>query len=81
MYFKQFCKERNIKPETIKSYQTAINHYTRYHSMSLDDLIGEAIMEENDGEITKRERNIKKRLYQFRIYQLDKIEFSEFFLH
>ena len=49
--------------------------------MSLDDLIGEAIMEENDGEITKRERNIKKRLYQFRIYQLDKIEFSEFFLH
>lgn len=74
MYFKQFCKERNIKPETIKSYQTAINHYTRYHSMSLDDLIGEAIMEENDGEITKRERNIKKRLYQFRIYQLEKTD-------
>lgn len=71
MYFEQFCKERNIKLETIKSYRTAINHYTRFHSMSLDDLIDEAIMEENDSKITKRQRNIKKRLYQFRIFLLE----------
>lgn len=76
MYFEQFCKERNIKTETIKTYRTAINHYTRYHSMSLDDLIDEAIMEENDSKITKRQRKIKKRLYQFRIYLLEETDFK-----
>lgn len=74
MYFKQFCKECNIKTETINGYRTAINHYTKYYSMSLDDLIDEAIMEENDSKITKRQRNIKKRLYQFRIHLLEETD-------
>lgn len=68
MYFEQFCKERNIKPETIKGYRTTINHYTSYYEMTLEELIDEAINEENDIEIKKRQRSIKTRLLQFRTH-------------
>ena len=68
-YFEQFCSERNIKKETIKGYKTSINHYTDYYGMTLDELIDEAINEENEG-IDKRRRSIKVRLMQFRTYLL-----------
>lgn len=68
MYFEQFCKERNIKKETIKSYKTTINRYTEYYEMSIDELLNEAIDEENDINIKKRARSIKTRLSQFRMY-------------
>lgn len=68
-YFEQFCNERNLKKETIKGYKTTINHYTDYYGMSLDELIDEAINEENEG-IDKRRRSIKVRLMQFRTHLL-----------
>ena len=71
MYFEEFCEERNLKKQTIKGYQTAINHYTSYYDMSLDDLINEAIDEENDRDLDKRRRTIKQRLIQFRTHLLN----------
>lgn len=62
MYFERFCLEKGIKKQTIKGYKTSINHYTKFHQMTLDALIDEAIDEENDSTIKKRERNIKHRL-------------------
>lgn len=68
MYFKQFCEERSIKEETIKSYKGTIKRYTQYYQMPLDNLINEAIDEENDPHIKKRERSIRTRLLQFRTH-------------
>lgn len=69
MYFERFCLEKGIKKETIKGYKTSINHYTKFHQMKLDELIDEAIREENDSTIKKRQRNIKQRLISFQVYQ------------
>lgn len=68
MYFERFIKERNIKKETIKGYKTTINKYTEYYNMSLDELIEEAITEEENIDIPRRKRSIKTRLLQFRTY-------------
>lgn len=68
MYFERFCLERGIKKETVKGYKTSINHYTKFHQMTLDALIDEAIDEENDSTIKKRQRNIKQRLIRFQVY-------------
>ena len=73
MYFERFIQERNIKKQTINHYRTTINKYTSYYDMSLDDLIDEAIKEEDDN-IPKRQRSIKTRLLQFRTYLVSETE-------
>ena len=65
MYFEQFCEERCLQKETIKGYKSSIKKYTQNWDMTLDELIDEAI-EEEDNNISKRKRKIKKRLLQFR---------------
>lgn len=67
-YFQKFIQERNIKTETIKSYQQTINKYTQYYQTNFDTLIQEAINEENNTNIPKRQRSIKNRLLQFRTH-------------
>lgn len=74
MYFEQFCKERNIKKETIKQYRTTVKQYTEYYDMSLEELIDEAIDEETDVNINKRRRSIKTRLGQFRTHLVNETE-------
>lgn len=71
MYFERFCEERGIKKKTIKSYRTTINTYTRYYNLTFDELIQEAIDEENDPEILRRNRSIKNRFLQFRTHLLN----------
>lgn len=66
-YFQQYCVERNIKKETIKSHKTTLNHYTSYYGMTIDELIDEAINEEVEM-IDKRKRSIKTRWLQFRTH-------------
>lgn len=44
--FLGFCTNRNIKDSTIKSYRSAILKYESFHKMAMDDLIGEAIKED-----------------------------------
>jgi len=67
MYFEQFVQERNIKPQTIAHYRTAVMKYTEYYETDLDTLINEAIDEEDDN-VPKRRRSIKSRLVQFRTH-------------
>ena len=68
-YFKQFCEERNLQPETIRGYKSTLKKYSEYYQMSIDELIDEAINEEIEG-IDKRRRSIKTRLLQFRTFLL-----------
>ena len=71
MYFEQFCTERNISESTKKGYKSTIKKYTEYFGMTLKELIDEAINEEDDYSIKKRQRSIKQRLLQFRTYLLN----------
>lgn len=70
MIFDKFCKERNIKKSTINGYESAITKYTYFHKMNLDDLIIEAINDENNL-IPMKNRQIKQRLLDFRTYLLE----------
>ena len=67
MYFEEFCQERNLSKETIKGYKYSVKKYTEYYNMTLDELIDEAIDEENDN-VDRRRRSIKTRLLQFRTH-------------
>ena len=67
MYFEEFTEERNLSKETIRGYKSTLKKYTDYYQMTLDELIDEAIDEENDN-VDKRRRSIKTRLLQFRTH-------------
>ena len=69
-YFKRFCRERNIKEGTVKGYESAINQYTSFCGMSIDELLNEAIFEE-DERIPLKNRKLKYRLIDFRSFLLD----------
>lgn len=68
--FKQFCKERNIKDSTMKGYESSIKKYVSFHGKTIEELLKEAINEE-EKRIPLKERKIKKRLLDFRSYLLD----------
>ncbi|MBQ2635961.1 MAG: site-specific integrase [Methanobrevibacter sp.] len=65
--FIKFCKERNIKKSTQTGYESALSKYTNLHKMPLEDLLDEAICEENNL-VPLKKRKIKKRLLDFRSY-------------
>ena len=64
-----FCSDRNIKNSTIISYKSAILKYESFHKIAMDDLIGEAIEDEERG-IPLKDRRIKRRLMDFRAFLL-----------
>ena len=64
MYLEQFILERNIVEETAKRYRFSARKYEDFHQMPFDELIQEAIDEEENTEITKRQRKIKTRWLQ-----------------
>lgn len=68
--FQRFCKERNIKDSTMKGYHSTLKKYEKFHKMSLDELINEAI-EDEEKRIPLKERRIKKRLLDYRTYLLE----------
>ena len=65
--FLKFCQERNIKKSTRTGYESALSRYSDFHNMSLEDLISEAVDEENSL-VPLKKRKIKKRLLDFRSY-------------
>ena len=68
--FEVFCSDRNIKDSTIKSYRSAILKYESFHKMAMDDLIDEAIKDE-ERNISLKNRYIKTRLLDFRAFLFD----------
>lgn len=70
--FDIFCKERNIKLSTIKGYESAIKKYEGFHNLSIENLINEAILEE-DMALPLKKRKIKKRLIDFRSYLINDV--------
>lgn len=68
--FQRFCKERNIKDSTMQGYVSTIKKYEKFHSMSIDDLLNEALVDE-EKRIPLKERKIKKRLMDYRTHLLE----------
>ena len=65
--FYDFCKTRNLKLSTSKTYRFYINLYTKFNEKSMVELIQEAEDEEEQG-IRWKHRTLKKRLIEFRAY-------------
>ena len=57
--FQRFCKERNIKESTMKGYRSTLKKYEGFHKKSLDELVEEAIKDEEERTPLK-ERKSKK---------------------
>ena len=68
--FEGFCRNRNIKDSTVRSYRSAIRKYELFHDKDMGSLMDEAIVEEDEG-IMLKNRKIKKRLLDFRSFLLD----------
>ena len=68
--FKNFCKERNLSPGSVKVYQHALMRYTEFNEMTLTELLNEADHEE-DQRIRWKLRKLKTRLIDFRNYLID----------
>ena len=68
--FQTFCKERNLSPGSIKVYEHALKKYTEFNNMSLDELIDEADIEEEQ-RIRWKRRTLKSRLIDFRNHLID----------
>lgn len=60
-----FQKRRNLKPSSMRQYQTSLKLYSTYHEMSLEELLQEAETEE-DERIPQRRRTLLTRLLDFR---------------
>ena len=68
--FKNFVRERNLSPGSIKVYDHALQRYSDFNGMTLQDLLDEADTEEETGVRWKR-RTLKTRLLDFRNYLID----------
>lgn len=61
---------KNHAESTKKVYKQAVNRYTNYFSMSMEELIEEAEMEEEQG-IRWKKRKLKRRLLEFRQHLIE----------
>ena len=68
--FKNFCRERNLSPGSIEVYKHALETYTKFNELTLEELIEEADLEEEQ-KIRWKKRTLKKRLINFRKYLID----------
>jgi len=65
--FIKFCEDRNISENTKKGYISTLKLYAEFHNNSIENLINEAILEENKL-VPLKNRKIKGRLISFRNY-------------
>jgi integrase len=63
-YLKEIQELRNLSDTTLKRYENDLGHYTKYHQMTLNELLIEAEVEEEE-RVRMRNRRIKRRLLDF----------------
>ena len=61
---------KDLAKNTITSYNTALNQYSTYHQMTMQELLDEADIEEEQG-IRMKKRKIKQRILSFRQHLLE----------
>lgn len=65
--FQKFCRDRNVRKSTKKGYESALKNYTKFHNLSIEELIQEALLDE-ENKTPLKDREIKKRLLKYRTY-------------
>jgi len=65
---KKYSSDKNIKASTMEGYASAIRKYEQFHKSSIEDLLDEA-MHEDDKPLN--ERKIKRRLVDFRKFLIN----------
>lgn len=68
--FKEFCQDRNLSHNSIKAYHNPLKDYTDYHNLSLQELINEADLEE-ENKVRAKNRKIIRRLKSYRNYKIE----------
>ena len=68
--FNKFCKERNVSDSTRTGYWSAIKKYENYHKQTMEELLKEALSEE-ESNVPLKERKIKQRLISYRTFLLN----------
>ena len=68
--FNKFCKERNVSDSTRTGYWSAIKKYENYHKQTMEELLKEALSEE-ESNVPLKDRKIKQRLIQYRTFLLN----------
>jgi integrase len=68
--FKKFCKQRNLSPGSINVYKHALQKYESFNGLTLEELLAEADLEEEE-KIRWKRRTIKDRLMDFRNCLID----------
>ncbi len=63
--FKEFCRDRSLAVGSVKLYRLALDKYTDFHGMSLEQLVNEA-EDEEDNIPRLRKRTLIKRLSEFK---------------
>jgi integrase len=66
----EFQHTRRLKPQTMKGYKDAVRIYTTFNTLTLEELLDEAMNEEKD-RLPWIDRTLKKRLEDFRTYLYD----------
>ena len=69
-YFEKYVTETGIKTKTANRYKTSLERYSTFHGMKFDEIIEEA-MDEEDKKIPLRKRKIKSRILSFRTHLLN----------
>ena len=73
--FLEFVDEKNYSTSSRKKYGNSLKNYTNYHELTLNELIQEA-EEEEDKQIRKSKRKLKRRLIKFRKHLIDDLGYS-----
>ena len=63
--------ERDLAKKTIDHYEVTLNQYSEYQDKTLEDLLEEAYLEE-DNHIPMRHRKIRERLENYRIHLIER---------
>lgn len=67
--FIEFCQDRNLSHNSQKAYHNAIKDYMVYHNLSLEELINEADLEE-ENKVRAKNRKIIRRLKSYRNHKI-----------
>jgi hypothetical protein len=73
--FLSLCSEKNLSKNSFKKYRNCLKNYTNYHQLTLEELVNEAEIEEENG-VRLARRKIRTRLLNFRTHLINDLEYK-----
>lgn len=73
--FKKFCRDKGIAKTTQKKYKYSLYRYAKFHNKLLEDLVGEADIEEDEG-VRLNKRKLRDQIIDFRSYLIHDTDYE-----